>query len=259
MNIQTIAAFLEQFAPPYLAEDWDNVGLLIGDRERETRKVMTCLTITPQSAREAIEDHADLIVTHHPLPFSAVKRITTDTVLGRMLLDLIAARIAVYSPHTAFDSAPQGINERLARGLGLRDIAPLKLHAEGGGSGRFGTLETPLTLLELGEKLKSFLNIKGLQFVGQAEQKVRKVAVACGAAGEFLPLARENGCDCLVVGETRFHTCLEAESLGIGLILPGHYASERFALECLAGVLTEKFPALEIWPSRREKDPIWWG
>ena len=83
--------------------------------------------------------------------------------------------------------------------------------------------------------------------------------MACGAAGEFLPLARENGCDCLVVGETRFHTCLEAEALGIGLLLPGHFASERFALECLADVLKEEFPNLEIWPSRREKDPIWWG
>src|SRR5664279_2821773 len=128
MNIHALAAFLEQFAPPYLAEEWDNVGLLVGDRDRELRKVMTCLTITPDSAREAIDERADLIVTHHPLPFAAVKRITADTVLGRLLLDLIAAQIAVYSPHTAFDSAPRGINARLAEGLGLRDIAPLKLH-----------------------------------------------------------------------------------------------------------------------------------
>lgn len=259
MNIHTLATFLESFSPPYLAEEWDNVGLLVGDREQEAQKVMTCLTITPESAQEAIEEHADLIVTHHPLPFSAVKRITSETVLGRMLLDLIAARIAVFSSHTAFDSAPEGINERLARGLGLHEIAPLKLHAEGGGSGRHGTLESPLTLRELGEKLKSFLKIENLQLVGQADQKVQKVAVACGAAGEFLPLAEKNGCDCLVVGETRFHTCLEAEALGIGLLLPGHFASERFAMECLAGVLKEKFPTLEIWPSRREKDPIQWG
>jgi dinuclear metal center YbgI/SA1388 family protein len=259
MNIHALTAFLEQFAPPYLAEEWDNVGLLVGDRDRELRKVMTCLTITPESAREAILERAELIVTHHPLPFAAVKRITADTVLGRLLLDLIAARIAVYSPHTAFDSAPRGINARLAEGLGIRDIAPLRLHAEGGGSGRLGTLAAPLTLRELGGKLKHFLGIERLQIVGQAEQKVEKVAVGCGAAGGFLPLARENGCDCLVVGETRFHTCLEAEALGIGLLLPGHFASERFALECLAGVLAENFPNLEIWPSRREKDPIWWG
>jgi dinuclear metal center YbgI/SA1388 family protein len=258
MNIQSIAEFLERFAPPYLAEDWDNVGLLVGDASREVRKAMTCLTITPESAAEAIERGAELIVAHHPLPFAAVKRITAETVLGRLLLDMIAARIAVYSPHTAFDSAPRGINQRLAEGLGLGGIAPLKVHAEGGGSGRFGTLEKPATLRELGEKLKAFLKIDGLQIVGPLERPIRKVAVACGAAGEFLPFAVENGCECLVVGETRFHTCLEAEALGVALLMPGHFASERFALECLAEVLKAEFPGLEIWPSRREKDPARW-
>jgi dinuclear metal center YbgI/SA1388 family protein len=259
MNISSIIAFLERFAPPHLAEEWDNVGLLVGDRTRDVRKVMTCLTITPASAAEAVGEGADLIVAHHPLPFSAVKRITADSVVGRLLLDLIAARIAVYSPHTAFDSAPEGINERLARGLGLREVAPLKLHAEGDGSGRFGKLDPPLALAELGAKLKDFLSIPRLQVVGDAKTIVRQAAVACGAAGEFLPLAVEHGCDCLVVGETRFHTCLEAEALGIALLMPGHFASERFALECLAVVLSEEFPDLQIWPSRREEDPIRWG
>jgi dinuclear metal center YbgI/SA1388 family protein len=258
MNIHALAQFLERFAPSTLAEEWDNVGLLIGDGDREARKVMTCLTITPSTAREAIDNRADLIVSHHPLPFAALKRITADSVVGRLLLDLIAARIAVFSPHTAFDSAPRGINQRLAEGLGLRDIAPLKLHPEGGGSGRFGALEAPLTLSEFAGKLKHFSKIESLQIVGRAEQQVRKAAVACGAAGEFLPFARECGCDCLVVGEARFHTCLEAEALGVGLLLPGHFASERFALECLADVLQESFPDLEIWPSREEKDPLRW-
>jgi dinuclear metal center YbgI/SA1388 family protein len=257
MNIDALAQFLEQFAPTYLAEDWDNVGLLIGDREREVRNVMTCLTITPDSAREAIDKQADLIVSHHPLPFAAVKRITADTVLGRLILDLIAARVAVYSPHTAFDSAPRGINQRLAEGLGLQEIAPLKLHPEGGGSGRQGTLEKPRTLLELGDMLKRFLKIDRLQYVGQGDRKLQKIAVACGAAGEFLSTALEHGCECLVVGETRFHTCLEAESQGIALLMPGHFASERFAQECLAAVLAENFPALHIWSSRQEKDPLW--
>jgi dinuclear metal center YbgI/SA1388 family protein len=259
MNIHAIISFLDEFAPPHLAEEWDNVGLLVGDGEREVRKAMTCLTITPESAREAIEERADLIVAHHPLPFAAVKRITGETTPGRLLLDLIAARIAVYSPHTAFDSAPRGINQRLAEGLGLREIAPLKPHPDGFGAGRYGTLAEPLALVDLAARLKAFLGIDSLQIVGRAEQRVQKVAVGCGAAGEFLPAAREVGCDCLVVGETRFHTCLEAEAWGIGLLLPGHFASERFALDCLAEVLAEQFPDLTIWLSRWEKDPIWRG
>ena len=124
-NVSAITAFLEDFAPRRLAAEWDNVGLLVGDAKHSVERVMTCLTITPRSLREAVSEKADLIVTHHPFPFRAIKRITTDLPDGRMLLELIAAGIAVYSPHTAFDSARSGINQRLAEGLGLSDVGPL--------------------------------------------------------------------------------------------------------------------------------------
>lgn len=257
-TIDTITAFLDRFAPPRLAEEWDNVGLLVGDRRREVRRVVTCLTITPESAAEAIERGAELIVSHHPLPFTAVKRITTDTTVGRMLLDLIAARTAIYSPHTAFDSAAEGINQRLAEGLGLRGITPFVPHSEGQGSGRCGWLEEPLQLSDLAQRAKQFLKVEGLQMVGDAGQLVRTVAVVCGAAGEFLEAACAAGCDAMLTGETRFHTCLEAEALGVGLLLAGHFASERFGVEFLAGVLARQFPEIEVWASQRERDPICW-
>lgn len=255
-TIAAISTFLERFAPPRLAESWDNVGLLVGDRQQEVRRVMTCLTVTPTTAAEAIRDEADLIVAHHPMPFAAVKRLTTDTTVGRLLLDLIAARVAVYSPHTAFDSAAEGINQRLAEGLGLRGIAALVPQEEGQGTGRFGSPEEPTTLSQLAARLMEFLGIEHLQMVGRPEQTVRTVAVACGAAGELLDAARSARCDAMVIGETRFHTCLEAEASDIGLLLPGHYASERFAVESLADVLARQFPEVEIWASRQERDPI---
>jgi len=257
-TIQSIVAFLEQFAPVQLAQQWDNVGLLVGDREREAKKVMTCLTVTPDSAAEAIELKADLIVTHHPLPFTELNRITTDSTVGRLLWDIIGERIAIYSPHTAFDSAQKGINQRLAAGLGLRGVTPLIPADNGLGSGRWGWLEEPITLAQLGERLKHFLHLKHLQIVGEPEQSIRTVAVGCGAADELLTAAHSTGCDCMVIGEARFHTCLEAEALGIGLLLPGHFASERFAAECLAEILKQQFPRLEIWASHSEHDPLRW-
>ena len=257
-NVNDITVFLEQFAPAHLAEEWDNVGLLVGDGRREARKVMTCLTITPDSAAEAIEEKADLIVTHHPLPFTAMKRLTTDTTPGRLLWDLIAERISIYSPHTAFDSAREGVNQRLAVGLGLRGIQPLVPVEEGLGAGRWGWLEEPLALAQLGERLKMFLHIDRLQIVGDPARSIRTVAVACGAADELLAAALAIGCDSMVIGEARFHTCLEAEASGIAMLLPGHFASERFAVECLAEVLSKQFPQLKIWPSRRERDPLRW-
>ena len=272
ISINDIAVFLEQFAPAHLAEEWDNVGLLVGDRGREAKKVMTCLTVTPDSAAEAVDDKADLIVAHHPLPFTALRRLTADTTPGRLLWDLISARISIYSPHTAFDSAREGINQRLAVGLGLRGIQPLKTLEKTGtgtslrsepvpvflGAGRWGWLEEPLALNRLGERLKQFLHIDRMQMVGDPERPIRTVAAACGAADELLAAAQAIGCDSMVIGEARFHTCLEAEATQTALLWPGHFASERFAVECLAEVLSKQFPQLKIWPSRRERDPLRW-
>jgi len=258
MIIRDAEAFLDEFAPPRLAESWDNVGLLVGDTQAELRRIMTCLTVTPKTMEEAIAAGANLIVTHHPLPFAAVKRLTTETIVGRMLLKLIAAGIAVYSPHTAFDSAAEGINQRLAEGLGLTEIEPLVPHAEGQGAGRRGRLPSPLTLGELARRLLPFLLIEHLQTVGDLKKERRTIAVACGSAGEFLEAARTSSCDAMVLGEARFHTCLEAEAWEIGLLLPGHFASERFAVVALADLLGRQFPELVVWSSREERDPLRW-
>ena len=188
LTVSAIAAFLEDFAPLRLAAEWDNVGLLVGDVRRQAERVMTCLTVTPQSVAEAISEKAELIVTHHPFPFHEFKRVTTDTPEGRLLWDLIRAGIAVYSPHTAFDSARSGINQRLAEGLGLSDIGPLvsdrvdpKL-----GTARFGFPEGSATLGQIAARLKDFLELSGVHLVGESKMPVRAVAVACGSAGDLL-------------------------------------------------------------------------
>jgi dinuclear metal center YbgI/SA1388 family protein len=125
-TVAEIIHSLEQFAPLELAADWDNVGLLLGDRATEVQRVMTCLTVTPESAAEAVEERAQLLVTHHPILFRAVRQLTGDTPEGRMLLTLARAGIAVFSPHTAFDNTRGGINEILARRLGMADVTPLR-------------------------------------------------------------------------------------------------------------------------------------
>src|SRR5207247_241622 len=132
-------------------------------------------------------------------------------------------------------------------GLDLGEVAPLVPGMElGQGAGRCGRLPAALRLSELIARVKQLLAIENIQAVGPLDMSVRRVAVACGSAGEFLAPAQAVSCDCLVTGEVRFHTCLEAESSGMGLVLAGHFASERFALEALAGILAEKFPSLEV-------------
>lgn len=260
-TVQQFCQFLEAFAPRRLAEDWDNVGLLVGDRKRPADKVMTCLTVTPESVEEAVAQQAQLIVTHHPVPFRPLKRITTDNVTGSMLLQLVESQIAVYSPHTSFDSASEGINQRLAQGLGIvepKPLQPFEADPDELGAGRYGKLESPVPLSEFVVRAKELLGLEGLHIVGNDSQTVSRVAVACGSAGQFLQPALRQGCDCLFTGETNFHTCLEAKANGAALVLPGHYASERFALEVLADLLKAEFPDSLVWASAKESDPLQW-
>lgn len=261
--LQQLTTFLDEFAPPSLAESWDNVGLLLGDSAAEVQRVMTCLTLTPDVAEEAVAEQADLIVSHHPILFKPVQRITSDTGDGQMLLMLAQRQIAVYSPHTAFDSARLGINQQLAELLELREIQPLRPMEDadqiGLGSGRFGTLPRAMSLGQLLTLVRSALGLQHLQYVGDPGRPVTRLGIACGSAAEFLPDARRQGCDAFLTGEARFHSCLDARSLGVALILAGHYGTERPGVEKLAEHLQQQFPAVQVWASRRECDPLLWS
>lgn len=257
-NVGMIASFLERFAPAELAEDWDNVGLLIGDPAADVRRVMTCLTVTPSSMAEAVREQAQLVIAHHPLPFRPLKRITTESTSGRLLLEAMRHGIAIHSPHTAFDSAADGINRQLALALELQDIEPLAASPTrtGAGTGRQGRAKEGTTVADVTSRLKSFLRIEQVQIVGSPETAVHSVAIGCGSAGSLLELAQRHNCDLFITGESSFHTCLEAEASQISMILTGHFASERFAVEYLAEVLARQFPDVATWASRDERDPV---
>jgi dinuclear metal center YbgI/SA1388 family protein len=363
ITVGDVVDLLQRLAPLELAAEWDNVGLLLGDRSAIIRRIMTCLTVTPEVVAEAVEAGVHLIVTHHPILFRPVQRLTTATAEGQMLLDLARGGIAVYSAHTAFDNSVGGINEALARRLSLIDVGPLRqeecaaecklvvfvpdndlnrvadaLFAAGAGNigqytqcsfrlsgtgtffgseasnptvgekgrreevsewrlevvcpegrllqivaamrkahsyeepaydvyplrpkatvtgeGRFGHLPQPVSLRDLANTIRTNLNTNFVQIVGEPERKVERVAVVCGAGGDFLRDAIHQGTDALVTGEMRFHDYLSARAGGIGLLLPGHYATERFAMEELAAKLQEHWSGIEVWASRREGDPV---
>ena len=271
MTINEVLNFLSDFAPVELAEDWDNTGLLIGQRNDPVSSIMTCLTLTPDVAEEAVSKGASLVVTHHPILFHAVKKLTDETSEGRMLLSLIRAGVAVYSPHTSYDSAYEGINRQLAESLHLTSVQPLRVVEPGAatpdnpakleqvGSGRCGDLATAVSLAEFVEQVKRALKVNHTWFVGDSNSTIRRVGIACGAAAEFMSDAALKGCDVLLTGEARFHACLEARTRGIALILPGHYATERPAMEYLANVLEKQFPNLNVWASDVETDPVQWA
>lgn len=258
-TIREVSDYLRAVFPLRLAESWDNVGLLAGDEAGPAGKIMTCLTVTPESAEEAIDEQVQLIVSHHPLPFHSFKRLTTDLTPTRLLWQLAQAGVAIYSPHTAFDSAAEGINQLALQRLhcsSIRPLLPKPGDPEGLGAGRAGELPSPGSLGELTARVKTIYDIPFVQLVGQPDRIVTRCASACGSGGSFVGAAADAGCDALLTGEATFHDCLEARARNIALILVGHYASERFGVEQLAERIAQQFPASQVWPSRRETDPL---
>jgi dinuclear metal center YbgI/SA1388 family protein len=287
-TVRDIRNWLERFAPPVLAESWDNVGLLVGDPEGVVERLMTCLTVTPETVAEAVRRRADLVVAHHPLPFKPLPRVTTETTPGRLVWQLARAGVSLYSPHTAFDSARDGINQWLAEALGLDDIDTLvpvagaasassvaaavagaavadgNVSRRPAGTGRRGVLAEPRTLFGFANLVAERLAPRGLawldgvQRIGDPDRMVRQVGIACGSAGSLLPAAKAAGCDVLLTGEATYHTCLEARAIGVGLVLAGHHATERPGVEQLARALAADWPTIEVWAAEDERDPVEW-
>jgi len=255
---------LNDIAPLRLAESWDNVGLLVGHRSATVERVMTCLTVTPEVVAEAIEQKAQLLVAHHPLPFKPLSRITSDSTTGLMLLNLIAAGVAVYSAHTAFDSAELGINAMWAKMLSLQKIRPLEplsdLADDGIGAGRYGYLPSPISLDDFATHAARLVKAPHFRMVkadrSPSNPLASKVAIACGSGGGFVGVAKRHGCDTMVTGEATFHACLEARASGVHLVLVGHYFSERFAMERLAHTLATELTGVNVFASTRDVDPL---
>lgn len=256
--LSPVIAALERIAPLRLAAAWDVVGLLVSPSRADIARVMTCLTLTPEVAAEAARERIDLVVTHHPLPFRPVGRITTDTGPGRTLLTLLAAGTGVWSSHTAWDSAAGGINDQLAAILGLTHVAPIEPDAELPltGFGRMGSAPAGCTLGDLARRAAAGLGVQPVQIVGDAAAPAGRVGIICGSGGDAIDAVRRGGCSTLFTGELKLHQALEARAAGLGVVAVGHHASEHFSLAVLARRLVECVPGITCTASTADTDPL---
>lgn len=257
--LAAVTAALESLAPLRLAADWDAVGLLVGTRRQSIERVLTCLTLTPEVAAEAVARQADLVVTHHPLPFRPVGRITDDTGTGRVLLELMSAGVAVWSSHTAWDSAVGGINDQLAEMLLLHSVAPLHADAEDprAGFGRGGEAGDA-SLADLAARLAVRLGADAFQLVGAASSPAGRVGIVCGSGGDCIATVVAAGCTALVTGELKLHQALEARAAGLAVIAVGHHRSEHFSMAVLAERLAAAVPGIGCLASAADVDPLVW-
>lgn len=225
MNRPTVGdvhTWLDSIAPFETAEGFDNVGLLIGDKAAPVSKVIFTLDLSEKTVDEAIAFGAELIITHHPIIFSPLRRIHYDTPFGRMLVKLTGAGISVIAAHTNWDKAPGGVGDTLAKRLSLQNITPLDDYV------RLGELVTPILASEFAALLTKALDFAP-RWYGE-DKLLRKVAVAGGSYGEGYELALEAGADAFVTGEIKHHEILDAIAQGLIIYDGGHHATEHPAM-----------------------------
>ncbi len=248
MKVREVAELIEKPFPPEAAEEWDNIGLLIGHGDYEVKKVFLTLDVTPFTVNEAIEFGADMIVSHHPILFSATKRITDNNPEGEMLLKLIENGIAVFAAHTNLDSGVGGLNDSLADIFNLQNAEPvLKNSILGAGLGRIGDLKEPVTALEFAGLAKAKLATT-VRLSGDVNKIVKRVAVGSGASDDIIPDAVKMGADLVLTGDCKYHRNQSYVDLGAVVVDAGHFPTEIISMDIFENIL--KACDLEILKSK---------
>lgn len=257
--LDNITSFLNKKFPESLKEPWDNVGLMTGDRTKEISKVLVCLDVTSDTVKEAEDFGAELIISHHPLIFSPVKKIVENEENGSILRALIQKDISVYSMHTNFDKALGGMNDLLCQKLGLCDareyyedelLMPNGKMCEN--FGRAAKLSSPMTLDEFADFVKISLDCRAIKVFGDGDDRVSKVALCTGSGGDMIYAAYNSGADVYLTADLGHHDAQTAAELGINLVDAGHFETENIICEFLYDLLSEEFPDLLIKKSHSE-------
>jgi dinuclear metal center YbgI/SA1388 family protein len=235
------------------------VGLLAGDRTASVRRVLFAIDLSPAVVSEALRVKAQLIVAYHPPIFRPVTRLVGpgDT-MEAQVLRCVARGIAIYSPHTALDSAVRGTNQVLAELADVVDAAPLeppRLPIEGAGMGRIGRL-TAISLAALTAKLKRRTGARCVATVGDPKRSLTRAIVGVGAAGSMPFSQALTAKDVIITGEMRHHDALRVERVGCSAIVLSHWSSERPALPKVAAALMNLVPGLDARVSERDAEPF---
>ena len=255
-TVGDILTYLNTVAPPYMQYEWDNNGLLCGSSSKEVKKILVALDPFEVVCREAAELGADLLITHHPLIFSAPKAISDESDMGRAIMTLIQNGITAVNAHTNLDCAPGGINDTLAAVLGLENIEIIDPKGEEPKYGllRMGNVPTQ-PLADFLPQVKEKLGCQGLRYV-DAGKPVSRVAVGGGSCGSDLMDAVKAGCDTFVTADVKYNQFRDALSCGINIIDAGHFHTENPVCAVLAEKLRKAFPETEIYLSKKLHDPM---
>lgn len=240
MKVNEIIKIIEDLCPQNLAYEWDNVGLLCGDSEKEIKRVFVTLDTNLATVKESISKSADMIVSHHPILLRGIRRIDYTTAEGQMIKLLIENNIPVFAAHTNMDTARGGINDKLAEMFNLTDIQVLQQHTSNpdSGLGRIGKLKSAVTFDKFSKLCANILN-SPVRTAGDKNKLIKTVAVASGSCSEIIPLAKQKGADVIVTGDLKYHNTIDMTYLDICIIDGGHYPTEICVMDIFENILSK--------------------
>lgn len=242
MITKDIINFLEEKYPRSNAEEWDNVGLLVGNNKKDVKKIQLSIDATEKAIDYAAQNNVDMIVTHHPLIFKPLKSIVMSELSGRKIIKLIENGLNLYSIHTNLDSSKDGLNDYILELLEVKKYKIIDINAndETAGIGRMYTLEEKITILEYADFIKTKMKIKNVRVISNdLKSEVKKIALINGSGMSYWRKVKSLGADLFITGDISYHDALDAKESGLHLIDIGHFESENCFSELLKKNLEE--------------------
>ena len=249
MLCRDVMNVIEKEYPLNYALSWDNVGLLVGRDDKEVKKIYIALDATDEVIDEAVKNGADMLITHHPMIFSPIKKIHNLDFVGGRILKLIQNDISYYAMHTNYDVL--GMAELAGKVLDIAhtdvlDVTQTDEVGEEKGIGRIGELPETMTLEECCVYVKHKLELGSLKVFGDMNRPVRRLAILPGSGKSSIPVALAKGADVLVTGDIGHHDGLDAVEQGLAIIDAGHYGTEYIFIEDMKQFLNRKLPVLDV-------------
>ena len=244
MKVRDVIKVIEDFAPLSIQEKWDNSGLCIGSPDAEVTSVLIGLDCTPELVDEAVACGADMIVTHHPLIFSGLKKIAPEDQVGAAVIKAISNGISVYAAHTSADKVIAGVSGAMATKLGLVNVQILDEDGEGTGLGVVGDLPEPVTAAEAVALVKDRFALKAMRASRPVEGMISRVAMCGGSGGSLIGAAMASGAQLYLSGDISYHNFFTKE--GFMIMDIGHYESEIEIVDILFSLLRKNFPTFAV-------------
>lgn len=246
MICKEIIGKIENRYPKTYAMEWDNVGLLVGRSDKEVKKIYIALDATDEVIENAVEFGADMLITHHPLIFKALRQINDSNFISKRIIKMIQSDISYYAMHTNYDV--MGMADLAGEILQMSDAEVLEVTSADAeeGIGRVADLEEEMTLEECCQFVKEKFQLPSVKVFGDSKQPVNRIAVSPGSGKSMIGAALIKGVDVLITGDIDHHEGIDAVAQGMAVIDAGHYGIEHIFIEDMKKFVEKNFPEVEV-------------